>query len=262
MKAPIAFVNDERFTRPSLMQPFMAQEINVTQGITPSPEEETILFLQLNYHRYRMCLVRRRILRQNPWNPEDVRELLDLNQCQLDARSKIVTANMGLVLAMAQRSNYHGVEFTDLVSEGSMALLRATEKFDCARRIKFSTYAYRSIFKAFFRAAKLSYRYRNRYPIPLDIIPEKSNYLEVKRVQNHLEWVDEVQTIVEDNLAELTAIEMSIVAMRFGLDDRQEPMTLKEVGERLGLTKERIRQIQNKALKKLRDVADECMMSV
>jgi len=262
IKAPIAFIDDERFAHPAVMQPLMAQEISVTPGIAPSQEEENALFLQLNYCRYRMCVVRRRILRQKPWNQSDIDELLLLNERQLDARSKLVTANMGLVLAMAQRSEYPGVEFTDLISEGSMALLRATEKFNCARGIKFSTYACWAIFKAFSRAAKQSYRYRNRYPAQLDMTLEKSDYLEVKRVENHNDWVDEVRTIVDNNLADLSDIEMSVVEMRFALDKQVQPLTLKEVGERLGLTKERIRQIQNKALKKLRGVAEERMMTV
>ena len=62
------------------------------------------------------------------------------------------------------------------------------------------------------------------------------------------------------NLADLSGIEQSVVEMRFSLDQsHQSPLTLKQVGAKLGLTKERIRQIQNKALAKLRVTAEEHM---
>ena len=71
-----------------------------------------------------------------------------------------------------------------------------------------------------------------------------------------------MRTIINQNLAKLTDIEQSVVSLRFSFDSRQqEPLTLKQVGEKLGLTKERIRQIQNKAIDKLRVVAQERMVS-
>ena len=79
-----------------------------------------------------------------------------------------------------------------------------------------------------------------------------------KSIEEQAALADEVQTIIKSNLAELSDIELSVVQMRFSLrDDQLAPMTLKQVGARLGLTKERIRQIQNQALAKLRVVAEE-----
>jgi RNA polymerase primary sigma factor len=159
---------------------------------------------------------------------------------------------------MIQRAKYMSVEFTDLVSEGSMALLRATEKFDCARGFKFSTYACRAILKSFSRAAKQNYSYHRLFPIQLDNYLEKTNKIEQSQSYDQEELVHEMQKMVMDNVAELSDIELSVVRMRFSLDEDQDsPLTLKEVGLRLGLTKERIRQIQNTALQKLRIVAEE-----
>jgi len=261
LSEPIGYIPNDNYRRPTLMSAIMEKFITVVPGKALKTEQERVLFQQLNYARYRLCQVRRKLQRQNRWTGSALRELLHWHHRQLDARSQIVMANMGLVLAMAKRANFPGVEFTDLVSEGSMALLRATDKFDFSRGFKFSTYACRAIFKGFSRTAKQNYRYRSRFPSQLDTTFEKDNHLEALRKENHNDWADEVNTIFKENLADLSGIEQSVVEMRFSLDDHQsEPLTLKQVGDRLGLTKERIRQIQNKALSKLRVVAEQRMV--
>jgi RNA polymerase sigma factor (sigma-70 family) len=255
---PIGYIPYDHFRRPSLMAPIMKKCVEVTAGQTLDKEDEQVLFLKMNYARYKLCQIRRKLMRQSPWSKKTVIELLKWYQKQLAARSEIVTVNMGLVLAMAKKVDFPGVEFTDLISEGSMALLRATDKFDCQRGYKFSTYACRAIFKGFSRTAKQSYRYRKRFPTQWDIALEKDDSLEQIRQEDHENGIEEVRTIFQDNLADLSQIEQSVIEMRFSLRPRQSrPLTLKQVGDKLGLTKERIRQIQNKALAKIRDVAEE-----
>ncbi|MBN2209911.1 MAG: sigma-70 family RNA polymerase sigma factor [Sedimentisphaerales bacterium] len=260
---PIAYVPDPQFRRPSVMNAIMDRSVFVPTGKTLKHEQETLLFTQMNYARFRLCQLRRKLLRQTEWQVEDVRELLANYHKQLDLRSQIVAANMGLVLAMAKRTSYEGVEFTDLISEGSMALLRATEKYDCQRGLKFSTYACQAIFKGFSRAAMDSYRHRNLFPAQLDLALEKDDSLDQLREQNHEEMIEEVRAIFHENLADLNETEYNVLDLRFRLNDADKPtLTLKEVGARLGLTKERIRQIQNKALAKLRQVTEERMVTV
>lgn len=262
LREPIAYIPDPRFRRSSIMIPYMDKMVEVVPGQALKQQEEETLFLQMNYHRHKLCQLRRKFLRDKEFRSKLAGDLQNRYQKQQDVRSRIVTANMGLVLAMAKRMDHINVEFTDLISEGSMALLRATEKFDCGRGIKFSTYACRAILKSFSRIAKQTYRYRNFFPAQLDTTFEKDDSLERIREEKATDYADEVNAIMNQNLAELSHIEQLVVEMRFSLGEQKDhkPLTLKEVGDKLGLTKERIRQIQNKALAKLKDVAEERMV--
>lgn len=155
---------------------------------------------------------------------------------------------------MAKRTRMSEVDFADLVSEGNMALLRSVDKFDCGRGFKFSTYACRAIIKAFSRQGIKFSKYRQRFPTDFDPALEKSNHLETLRATHERESADEVKHIVLTNRADLTDVERTVINHRFALETgaNQPPLTLEQVGQIIGVTKERVRQIQNKALEKLR----------
>jgi len=234
----------------------LRRDIVVMAGMTLNSDDCRFLFWQLGHVRHEIYLVLGKLLETEIAEKDDLAELLKWHDKYVELRGKIATGNMGLVLAMAKCSHYPDVEFTDLISEGSMALLRATDKFDCNRGFQFSTYACKAILKSFSRAAKRCYRYRGLFPAQLDASIEKDNYLEEQRQNGYVEKVSQIGMIFRSNAANLTGVETSVVKMRFSLNGYDEqsyyPMTLKQVGEKLNLSKERIRQIQNKALNKLR----------
>lgn len=171
-----------------------------------------------------------------------------------ETREIITQANLALVLAMAKRTRMSDVDFGELVSEGNMALLRAVEKFDIGRGFKFSTYACRAILKAFSRIAMKNSRYRQAFPTEFDPTMEKSNYQETRRADVEQDAVEELQRIIGENRAQLSDVEKTVIQARFAINRGQDTpaMTLEEVGRVIGVTKERVRQIQNKALEKLR----------
>ena len=214
--------------------------------------EEKVLFLQFNYSRYRVWKIQEDLNGAEP-NQDQARDLLYWNRVAERMREQIANTNLALVLAMAKRTRMSEVDFADLVSEGNMALLRAVDKFDCGRGFKFSTYACRAILKAFSRQGMKLSKYRQRFPADFDPKLERSDYMERKRDVHEEECAEEVKTIVQENRAELTPIEQTVIHHRFGIDvDNHTPLTLEQVGQIIGVTKERVRQIQNKALEKIR----------
>ena len=175
----------------------------------------------------------------------------------LEAQASLVRANMALVLAMAKRTRIPNVEFSELISEGNMALLRSVEKFDVARGFKFSTYACRAILKSFNRLATKTGRYRQHFPTEFDPDLERSDYDVMRHEIQRDESVDALRDILARNKAQLSDVERTIVIERFAIASGGKGMTLAEVGKLVGLTNERVRQIQNLALLKIRAALDE-----
>jgi len=238
-----------------------------TGGPTPSADQERHLFLKFNYCRHRVMDVLRRC-RGRRMSADEAAELLHWERLTEDVRCQIVRLNLPLVLAMARRTKLVGVDYADLVSEGNLALLRSVDKFDCARGFKFSTYACRAILKSFSRVAVRSARYRGYFPTEFDPALEKSRHLEQRRRDVEQDCVDELRSILGKNLAKLNEVEQQVIRARFALDgedgdpEARKVKTLEQVGEMIGVTKERVRQIQNRALDKLRVALEQGVLAV
>ena len=219
--------------------------------------EERVIFLQFNFARMKKAEVREEVLKRKNQKPTitQTRQLLKWHAVEDELREQIAETNLALVLAMAKRTRMSEVDFADLVSEGNMALLRAIDKFDCGRGFKFSTYACRAILKAFSRQGMKLSKYRQRFPAEFDPKLERSDYLEKKREEVKDDTADELKRIVVENRADLSEIEQKVIEHRFRIQSpmtEEKPLTLEQVGKIIGVTKERVRQIQNKALEKIR----------
>ena len=255
---------------PEIRKPDTSWYHPVMDGLTPrvvrstnpvtlvlTAEQERALFLQFNYCRYRVSELRIKI-GDDKVTPAQAKDILHWHARAEAYRDQIAQTNLALVLAMAKRTRMSEVDFTDLVSEGNMALLRAVDKFDAARGFKFSTYGCRAILKAFSRAGIKLSKYRSMFPTDFDPKYEKSDYMDRKRESHENDCVEELRDIIGQNVADLTEIEKEVIEHRFAIgpekkaDPEASPMTLEQVGKIIGVTKERVRQIQNKALVKLR----------
>jgi RNA polymerase primary sigma factor len=230
--------------------------VKSAQQVILTGAEEKVLFHQFNYARYRIWKLQHEVWAsptRQP-TPEQAEEILRWYRLSDRIREQIAETNLALVLAMAKRTRMSEVDFADLVSEGNMALLRAVDKFDAGRGYKFSTYACRAILKAFSRQGMKLSKYRQRFPTDFDPKLERSNFLEVKRSTFEKDAAEEVKRIVIENRADLSDVERTVIEHRFGLEsgELEKPMTLEQVGQIIGVTKERVRQIQNKAMEKIR----------
>jgi len=231
-----------------------------TARTTLSPKDEAKLFLRYNYARYRLSRLAE--AQQRRHSARRARQMRLWHKRAMRARSDLVRANMALVLAMAKRTRIPNVEFSELVSEGNMALLRSVEKFDVSRGFKFSTYACRAILKSFNRLATKTGRYRQHFPTEFDPEMERSDYDVMKHDIQREDSIDALREILANNRANLSETERVIVMERFALASRGKGMTLAEVGRMVGLTNERVRQIQNMALAKIKAVLDEQFLKV
>jgi RNA polymerase primary sigma factor len=178
-----------------------------------------------------------------------------------EALRTLVEGNLRFVVSCAKRYRGLGVPFLDLIHEGNLGLLEAARRFDPDRNVKFITYAVWWIRQAISHA--LSGQMRAL------AVPDKLWRITAVGADVSLSEHDVLdrtaESLVEDGLLhqavalrvrvaldELDAREREVVELRFGLDRDGEVRTLQEVGALLHLTRERVRQIEADAKRKLR----------
>ena len=234
----------------------------VDQSIAAAPQlmkgnEERMMFLRFNYSKLQLSRLQK-LIKKSGLTRKRANEFLMWHRRFEHFREYLVRTNLALVLAMAKRTRLGDVDFAEIVSEGNMALIRAVDKFSIDRGFKFSTYACRAILKGFSRTALKASRHRTRFPVEFEPEMEKSDWQDRRRDAVEEDCIDELKAIVDRNLAELSQVEETVIRRRFNWKQEDEsPLTLEEVGQIIGVTKERVRQIQNKALAKIRTVMEE-----
>ena len=226
----------------------------LSENEVPTAAQEVLLFQRFNYARMKLARLVCQYA-QHGLATDAVRELLAWGDRAKEIRDLLVRICLPLVPTMAKQARFSNLDFCDLTSEGNCALLRTIMTFDCARGYRFSTYACRAILKSFARVILRTTRHRNRFPIEFDSEQQQGSSIDSKREDHHFACIDELRKVLVQNRARLTEIEQTVIRERFALNAetlQATPKTLDEIGELIGLTKERVRQIQNKALAKLR----------
>ncbi len=216
-------------------------------------EQEVWLFRKFNFLKYKATKLREQLDSEKP-STRLMDQIDGIYEQIVALKNRLVRSNLRLVVSIAKRRVSPGDSFFDLVSDGNMSLIRAVEKFDYARGNKFSTYASWAIMKNFARTIPDEHRRRDRFrAADMDLLQSAAD----KRgdeIQLRMAESDRLQQVGRF-LDRLDSREQTIIIRRYGLDHGQEPQTLKEVGTALGVTKERVRQIEAKALEKLRVAA-------
>jgi RNA polymerase primary sigma factor/RNA polymerase sigma factor len=237
---------------PSGLPPYLASLYEVP---LLTREQEAHLFRKFNYLKYKATKLRDKLDAARAKSTE-LDAVERLYEQAVELKNQIVRANLRLVVSIAKRHVGQGDNFFELVSDGNMSLIRAVEKFDFARGNKFSTYASWAIMKNFARTIPDEHKQRDRFRTSHSEMfasteEPRSDQYEQESAQAQRER--QIGRILE----RLDEREQKIIISRFGLDHGQEPQTLKEVGAEMGVTKERIRQIEARALNKLRLAAVE-----
>jgi RNA polymerase primary sigma factor len=249
----------------SWYQPTRDEAVDDTMAAAPqlmTAKEERIMFLRFNFSKLKLSRLQKRI-KKDGLTRERAEQFLEWHRRFEHFREYLVRTNLALVLAMAKRTRLGDVDFAEVVSEGNMALIRAVDKFNVDRGFKFSTYACRAILKAFSRTALKSSRHKMRFPVEFEPDMEKSDWTDRRRDAVEEDCIDELKAIVDRNLADLSDTEQTVIRRRFNWQQEEEtPLTLEEVGQIIGVTKERVRQIQNKALAKIRLVMEDGVLRV
>jgi len=218
------------------------------------PAEEQDLFRRMNFAKFRAAHLLRWADEEDP--DADVVEAIEFHlEVARQIRDRIVRCNGRLVVSIVRQLANAQNGFDDLVSEGVVALMRAVENFDYDRGFRFSTYATRAIRSNLFRLISKSQKQRHRYVTgsteALQSVTDEGEEPQISVGQ----WRS-LGGIFAKLLEKLDPREQSIVKARFGMD-ADKPKTLQRLADEMGVCKERVRQLEKRALKKLRDMTKD-----
>jgi RNA polymerase primary sigma factor len=218
-----------------------------------SPQQEVMLFQRMNFLRYQAMQERAKL---NPERPskrslELVHRLLAMADWH---RDRIVEANTRLVFSIIKKFVNSNNPFDDLLSEGIVALMRAVEKFDFGRGFRFSTYATQVVRRGAYRQVMETQAERSKLQsgveeMGLDISDEgRQSAISEQR------W-HQLQSRLSVMMGDLDRRERFIIRARFSLGSHRRVHTLQSLADRLGVSKERVRQLEQRAMEKLRAMA-------
>ena len=245
MPEPTQGKGTRRSKPPTGMSPYLT-------GIWGAPlltrEQEAHLFRKMNYLKYLADRLRSRIDPRRP-SATDLDEIERLRAEALKLKNKIVEANLRLVISIVKDRIRPGYDLSERVSDGNFALIKAVDQFDFARGNKFSTYATWAILNELTRYDR---RQKHRSNRPLVLYKVRSQRRTPGATNTSVEEArDQRRSAVAWSLDRLDRRERRILAGRHGIGGGPE-LTLKQIGQDLGISKERVRQIESRALAKLR----------
>ncbi len=274
--AKISFIPNAEFASRSRAVEFLAptppsksrvSRVQLPEGLPPylaslyqtpllTPEQEVHLFRKFNYLKYLAATTQGTIHPKRPSKAKHQQVADWLSQAEF-VRNQIVQANLRLVVANARHFADGDHSFDDLVSDGNFSLVQAVEKFDFARGFRFSTYATHAIRRTYFRRMTRRQREKTRLHFADSEIlqeapePEGNEFVNQRQLDLYNGLLDRMGTCLNER-------ELLILKARFGLNvGGEEAPTLQVLAAELGICKERVRQLQNRAIDKVRVLALE-----
>jgi RNA polymerase sigma factor (sigma-70 family) len=220
-------------------------------------DEEQFYFRRMNWLKFRAATLRGQLNRQRP-SLKQIERVEGLLTEAETVKAILITSNLRLVVSIAKKFVDATWSLDELISEGNIALMRSVEKFNFALGNRFSTYATYAIQRHFYRLSDRGRQLRKRFVSDEEPLREQAEKPATAEYRS-AEQIAMLEKLFAGFLAELEPRERMIVVARFGFDG-QPPRTFRELGSQMGVCKERIRQIQGRAMDKLRELAAEAKL--
>ncbi|MDG2360039.1 MAG: sigma-70 family RNA polymerase sigma factor [Planctomycetaceae bacterium] len=218
-------------------------------------EEERQLFRRMNYLKFKAKQLRDNLAasQERIGNMNEIERLLEKS---LAIKNVLIRSNLRLVVSVARKHRKQQAGFFEMISDGNMTLIRAIEKFDYLRGTKFSTYATWAIMRSYARSIPAEGTQLERFRTGTEVVLIDEEDSRPAASADEKLAADKYETL-GSILGQLNEREQEAISLRFALHGLSKPMTLEQIGDRLGVSKERTRQIINTGLEKLRQIAGD-----
>ena len=185
--------------------------------------------------------------------------ILKSKEGDVEARNKIIESNLRFVFNIARKYTGKGIPISDLISEGNLGLVKAIEKFDTTKDVKFITYAVYWIRE--YMSASIRKNYSRADLTLIEDLQDTAKKNDAKQIANTKiydiedeECDDGKDKMIDELLCVLNDKEKNIMEFTYGLYGHK-PLTFQEIGKKYHISSERVRQIKIEALDKVRMVA-------
>ena len=218
-----------------------------------TPDEEVYLFKWMNFLKYRAEQGRQRLSLNSPDEELLVQIEADVAE-SVAVRNRIVASNLRLVVALGRKLSTSMDQMSELVAEATVPLIRSVELFDIGLGNRFSTYATWAVRNHMLRCLKRRQtaveRCVGRDQTMLDQMPDERTDPD-EQLRTAEQRAESVLRLLES----LNERERLVITARFGLDGQPRGQSLQDIAARIGLSKERVRQIALSAIGKLQGLA-------
>lgn len=221
-------------------------------------EQESSLFRSMNLLKFQAASLRSELDADNP-DPHTV-QLVERLLAEAHAmRDHIIEANMRLVISIVKKFVTPQHTFDDMLSDGTVTLMQAVEKFDFARGFRFSTYAYRSIARTAYRSVSTANKECSRFARDAEEWAFEQEEDRSSSPMSDNVWSN-LRELTTAMLHQLDRRERFIIRSRYALGSHRKVRTFQYLADKLGISKERARQLERRAVQKLTSMASEYQM--